>query len=112
MFSYGSVSSTMISCCVEAEWIRISGLSLVSFIILGDCPILEGLLKHPSRHNRLVGLFCDLLSSPAFRAMNLRLLCCEYQRVGIREGSLSFCRAYDCGKFLKDSVMPPCVSPL
>ena len=25
----------MISCCVEAEWITISGLSLVSLIILG-----------------------------------------------------------------------------
>ena len=35
LFSYGIVSSTEINCCVEAEWLTISALSLVSLIILG-----------------------------------------------------------------------------
>ena len=34
LLSYGTVNFTMMSCCVEDEWVTISGLSLVSLIIL------------------------------------------------------------------------------
>ena len=67
---YGTVSPTIMLCYVEGEWVTISGLSLVFFLLYwDDCPILEGLLELPTRYTRQVSMSSGLLSWTHFCAI-------------------------------------------